>query len=170
MYIIQVIDYVLLNIVILCFLYLMVFWAYPKHNILIKINQHIGPLVRLLGLWHSWNMFSSPYHYNINLYVEVSYRNGHIAKFLLLSYDNYRYFLDGNIDSFISKILDNVYYSNTYNIKQIFSKYVAKKLFIDQSIVTKIDFYTQFVDIDTNATMHDKQLLYSYDIKTNIKN
>lgn len=144
----------------------MFFWENSKHHICNIINAKIGPVIRLLGLWHSWDMFSVPYHNNQNIYINLVYNNITFYEIVLFDADYDLVFLNSKFNSYGSKLLDNFYNNNDTAIREMFGRLVASYFSDETYSVSRVDFFLEKKDISIDANMRNvypKILIYSYE-------
>lgn len=65
-----------INTFIVCYLFIAWSWSLPKNSARRRVAQKLGPIVRWLGLWHSWSMFApEPILVERKLAVELAYKD-----------------------------------------------------------------------------------------------
>lgn len=64
----------LVNTFIICYLFVAWSWNLPSGSFRRRVAQKLGPIVRWLGLWHSWSMFApEPILVDRKMAVELTY-------------------------------------------------------------------------------------------------
>lgn len=84
----EIISYILFTICIFIFLFYSIFWVNPPHYIVAVMMDKVRFIFWYLGLWHSWNMFSTPYHQNKKVNAKIEYVDGTIIEKIIFDPNN----------------------------------------------------------------------------------
>lgn len=156
------------SLCILVFLFYSIFWFNCKHTIVVLILDKVRWIFWYTGLWHAWNMFSTPYHNNKTIFMRVKYENGEEDHSIL--YDpEVGDFLGQKITHYEAKFLDSFCLdTNNSNIRKFFSDYLVNILSKENNKVKEIEYTIEYEDIikpgDPQVYSSRSEVAYSHKV------
>jgi hypothetical protein len=143
-------SFVLINIFLILYLFVATFWNI-KNQFYIDdiIKQKISYMVRYLGLWHSWIMYTSPYKSNHSIFAKLKFNSG-TEKVIVIWDNDTATFLETVKYCRLKKLSENILKDNVdFGIRKFFCHY----LFIKHSTLS--DSVTEIALIDESTSIPD---------------
>ena len=104
--------YVIINVFIVYYLVLMIVYDHyiskSQNKFKIFLYKSIYPIAQMLGLWHSWAMFSRPFTYNYNIYARIEFLDGTEEILEVFDSQSKKFMSSISTDVFTEKFLENL--------------------------------------------------------------
>lgn len=115
-----------INFFILLYLFICFFWSVSNTFHVDQIlKNYLGNFIRYAGLWHIWNMYTSPYKFNHLLFAKVTFENGNINVIKVWDPKTKLPFLEIENYCRLRKLIENVLMENSdYGIRKFFCHFL----------------------------------------------
>lgn len=104
------------------------------------VHKHLFKLVTYWGLWHSWNMFSSPSRNNDSLDLELIFEDNSSQTIEIFSIKNKKLFLGKRASVRDVKFCENLIYNTEFSefSRISFLKFLMKSLNLDKKVIRAV--------------------------------
>lgn len=116
----------LVNLFIFLYLFICFFWSISNtFHVDQVLKNYLGDFVRYVGLWHIWNMYTSPYKFNHSLLAKVTFDNGQVNVIQVWDPDVELPFLETTKYSRLRKLVENILTEDSnFGIRKFFSYFL----------------------------------------------